>query len=59
MHAPGEHHVHVVAGALKHFDVALLLAEDHVLVMLLLRRGVGRGLRVHLDEGFSAWLTLG
>lgn len=48
-----EHQVHVLARALEDFNVALLLAEDHVPVVSLVGRVEGCGLAAHLDEGFS------
>jgi hypothetical protein len=50
--------VHVVARALEDFDVALLLAENHVLVVTLLCRQEGVALGAHLDESLAGRLTL-
>jgi hypothetical protein len=53
-----EDDLHVLSAALEHLDVALLLAETHVLVVLVLRREERALLRVHLDERFAARLLL-
>lgn len=58
MQAAGKDEVHVVAGTLEYLDVAILFAEYHVFVVLLLGGGVRGRFRVHLDEGLATWLTL-
>jgi hypothetical protein len=57
--APRQHHAHVLAAALEHLDVALLLPLDHVAVVPVVGGPEGRGLAVHLDESLPAGLALG
>ena len=56
--AAREDHIHVLAAALEHLDVALLLPEDHVEVVFVVGRTEGTGLGVHLNESLSTWLSL-
>jgi hypothetical protein len=50
--------IHVIAGTLEDFDVPLLLAEDHVLMVTLLCGQKGVTLTSHLDESLAGGLTL-
>lgn len=53
-----EHQVHVVTGTLKHLNVAMLLAEEHVFFVLLKGARVRRVLGVQLNERLAVRLAL-
>ena len=49
-HAVRQNEVHVLAGALQHFDVALLVADEHELLVFEQCPRLGGQFAVHLDE---------